>query len=80
MYFLFTVPGVGICVVPGSGFGQKDGTFHFRTTFLPPEDKVSSICPLFEKDVKLTKVFRKIDTVAKAIAKFHQDFMGKYSS
>eukprot|EP01129_Flabellula_baltica_P012756 TRINITY_DN5801_c0_g1_i2.p2 TRINITY_DN5801_c0_g1~~TRINITY_DN5801_c0_g1_i2.p2 ORF type:complete len:243 (-),score=68.83 TRINITY_DN5801_c0_g1_i2:8-736(-) len=27
----------GICVVPGSGFGQKEGTFHFRTTFLPQE-------------------------------------------
>lgn len=26
----------GICVVPGSGFGQQPGTFHFRTTFLPP--------------------------------------------
>jgi len=26
----------GVCVVPGSGFGQKDGTFHFRTTFLAP--------------------------------------------
>ena len=20
----------GICLVPGSGFGQKDGTYHFR--------------------------------------------------
>ena len=20
----------GICIVPGSGFGRKDGTFHFR--------------------------------------------------
>lgn len=20
----------GICVVPGSGFGQREGTFHFR--------------------------------------------------
>jgi len=27
----------GICVVPGSGFGQRPGTHHFRTTFLPPE-------------------------------------------
>lgn len=26
----------GVCMVPGSGFGQKEGTFHFRTTFLPP--------------------------------------------
>ncbi|CAJ0578025.1 unnamed protein product, partial [Mesorhabditis spiculigera] len=25
----------GICIVPGSGFGQKDGTYHFRTTILP---------------------------------------------
>lgn len=28
----------GICVVPGSGFGQKEGTVHFRTTFLAPGD------------------------------------------
>ncbi len=27
----------GICIVPGSGFGQKPGTYHFRTTILPPE-------------------------------------------
>lgn len=27
----------GICVVPGSGFGQKEGTLHFRTTFLAPQ-------------------------------------------
>ena len=26
----------GVCVVPGSGFGQKDGSLHFRTTFLAP--------------------------------------------
>ncbi|KAK5010702.1 alanine transaminase [Cryomyces antarcticus] len=26
----------GVCVVAGSGFGQKEGTFHFRTTFLAP--------------------------------------------
>ena len=23
-------------MVPGSGFGQKEGTLHFRTTFLAP--------------------------------------------
>lgn len=27
----------GLVVVPGSGFGQRDGTWHFRTTILPPE-------------------------------------------
>ncbi|KAF2116986.1 pyridoxal phosphate-dependent transferase [Lophiotrema nucula] len=26
----------GVCVVAGSGFGQKEGTLHFRTTFLAP--------------------------------------------
>lgn len=26
----------GICTVPGSGFGQKKGTYHLRTTFLAP--------------------------------------------
>ncbi|XP_041698681.1 alanine aminotransferase 2-like isoform X1 [Coregonus clupeaformis] len=30
----------GICLVPGSGFGQKDGTYHFRMTILPPTDKL----------------------------------------
>lgn len=25
----------GICIVPGSGFGQRPGTYHFRTTILP---------------------------------------------
>ena len=33
----------GICVVPGSGFGQKEGTFHFRTTILPPTDKIAFV-------------------------------------
>ncbi|GFH09772.1 aminotran_1_2 domain-containing protein, partial [Haematococcus lacustris] len=30
----------GIVVVPGSGFGQKDDTLHFRTTFLPSEEDI----------------------------------------
>lgn len=25
----------GICLVPGSGFEQIDGTYHFRMTILP---------------------------------------------
>lgn len=28
----------GVCVVPGSGFGQRPGTYHFRTTILPQPD------------------------------------------
>jgi len=33
----------GIVIVPGSGFKQVDGTYHFRTTFLPPEDKMDDV-------------------------------------
>ena len=31
----------GICVIPGSGFGQLPGTFHFRTTILPQVTQTS---------------------------------------
>ncbi|XP_057979904.1 alanine aminotransferase 2-like [Malania oleifera] len=33
----------GIVVVPGSGFGQVPGTWHFRCTILPQEDKIPSV-------------------------------------
>ena len=33
----------GIVVVPGSGHGQVDGTYHFRTTFLPSEEKIKEM-------------------------------------
>lgn len=33
----------GICVVPGSGFGQLPGTWHFRATFLPPEGQIEHV-------------------------------------
>ncbi|MFW9992472.1 MAG: aminotransferase class I/II-fold pyridoxal phosphate-dependent enzyme [Candidatus Odinarchaeota archaeon] len=33
----------GVCVVPGSGFGQVPGTHHFRGTILPPEEKIEHV-------------------------------------
>ncbi|KAM8811107.1 alanine aminotransferase 1 [Eudromia elegans] len=33
----------GICVVPGSGFGQREGTYHFRMTILPPAEKLREL-------------------------------------
>ena len=33
----------GICVVPGSGFGQAPGTWHFRTTILPPVAQIEQV-------------------------------------
>jgi len=35
-YCLKLLDATGVCLVPGSGFGQKEGTLHFRTTFLAP--------------------------------------------
>ncbi|KAK6710276.1 hypothetical protein SNK05_004749 [Fusarium graminearum] len=35
-YCMRLLEATGICVVPGSGFGQKENTLHFRTTFLAP--------------------------------------------
>ncbi|RXN17355.1 alanine aminotransferase 2-like protein [Labeo rohita] len=34
LYCLRLLEETGICVVPGSGFGQKDGTYHFRKVTL----------------------------------------------
>lgn len=42
-YCLALLEQTGICVVPGSGFGQRKGTLHFRTTFLPPRDEIESL-------------------------------------
>ncbi|RPB00536.1 PLP-dependent transferase [Choiromyces venosus 120613-1] len=35
-YCMRLLEATGICVVPGSGFGQREGEWHFRTTFLAP--------------------------------------------
>lgn len=41
-YCMELLNATGVCVVPGSGFGQRPGTFHFRATFLPPEELFDS--------------------------------------
>lgn len=37
----------GICVVPGSGFKQRTGTHHLRTTILPPIDQMKDMVERF---------------------------------
>lgn len=37
----------GICIIPGSGFGQKPGTYHFRSTILPQTDKLKQMMDKF---------------------------------
>ncbi|KAI8065434.1 pyridoxal phosphate-dependent transferase [Gongronella butleri] len=34
----------GVCVVPGSGFGQVENTYHLRSTFLPEEHLFDDFC------------------------------------
>lgn len=38
----------GICIVPGSGFGQRPNTYHFRTTILPQPEKLKEMLSMFE--------------------------------
>ncbi len=42
-YAMALLEQTGICVVPGSGFGQAEGTAHFRTTILPPTEKLQKV-------------------------------------
>lgn len=42
-YCLDLLEATGICVVPGSGFGQLPNTLHFRTTFLPPKEQILTL-------------------------------------
>ena len=42
-YCMALLEATGICVVPGTGFGQAPGTAHFRTTILPPMDQLEEV-------------------------------------
>lgn len=48
-YLMTLLEEAGICVVPGSGFGQRPGTFHFRTTILPQPDTFEDMMSRFER-------------------------------
>eukprot|EP00823_Brevimastigomonas_motovehiculus_P003226 TRINITY_DN194_c1_g1_i1.p1 TRINITY_DN194_c1_g1~~TRINITY_DN194_c1_g1_i1.p1 ORF type:complete len:494 (-),score=140.12 TRINITY_DN194_c1_g1_i1:1424-2905(-) len=39
----------GIVTVPGTGFGQREGTFHLRTTILPPEHQMDAVLQRFKE-------------------------------
>jgi len=42
-YAFSLLEATGICIIPGSGFGQRPGTFHFRTTILPQKEMILSM-------------------------------------
>jgi alanine transaminase len=41
LYCMSLLERTGLCVVPASGFGQREGRYGFRTTFLPSEDEMA---------------------------------------
>lgn len=48
-YCMALLEETGICVVPGSGFGQLPGTLHFRTTILPPRDEIDAMVKMIKE-------------------------------
>ncbi|KAK8810662.1 hypothetical protein WA158_007237 [Blastocystis sp. Blastoise] len=43
MYCMDLLNEAGVVCVAGSGFGQEEGTYHVRSTILPPEDEVEQV-------------------------------------
>jgi len=48
-YCMALLEQTGVCVVPGSGFGQKPSTAHFRTTILPPTKQIERVIDALER-------------------------------
>jgi alanine transaminase len=48
LYCMELLENTGIVVVPGSGFKQEEGTHHFRTTILPPEESIDDVVSLLK--------------------------------
>lgn len=42
-YCLEMLAATGVVVVPGNGFGQVAGTYHFRSTILPAEEHIEDV-------------------------------------
>jgi aspartate/methionine/tyrosine aminotransferase len=48
IYAMELLNATGVCVIPGSGFLQLEGTYHFRCTFLPPENEIDQFISKIE--------------------------------
>ena len=91
-YALALLEETGVVVVPGSGFGQANGTHHVRTTFLPPEVRAvmsQSALLTYSTSVGSSRGYvlalitawsrqADMDSVVESMAKFHQGYMAKY--
>ncbi|KAK3819522.1 MAG: pyridoxal phosphate-dependent transferase [Benniella sp.] len=48
-YCMAMLEATGVCMVAGSGFGQVEGTAHFRSTFLPQPELFDDFCAGIKK-------------------------------
>jgi len=51
MYCYQLLEETGICVVPGSGFGQKEGTYHFRSVLVVMDIFLVTCRPTFNFEI-----------------------------
>lgn len=67
----------GICVVPGSGFGQREGTYHIRYNNIRPLEMHSFTC---ERWIRMTTLPQKelVTVLMKNLASFHRQFTQEY--
>lgn len=48
-YCMQLLENTGLCTVPGSGFGEKPGTYHFRITILPRLEEMQAVLHKFKE-------------------------------
>lgn len=48
-YCMQLLESTGLCTVPGSGFGEKPGTYHFRITILPRLEEMQAVLHTFKE-------------------------------
>lgn len=48
-YCMELLESTGLCTVPGSGFGEKPGTYHFRITILPQLQEMQVVLEKFKE-------------------------------
>ncbi|KAF7657852.1 hypothetical protein LDENG_00021220 [Lucifuga dentata] len=74
LYCLKLLEETGICVVPGSGFGQRDGTYHFRMTILPSLEKLKILLEkLKEFHLKFLEEYSTLEPQSRRSSQENQD-------
>jgi len=43
VYCIEMLEKIGVITVPGNGFGQREGTYHYRITILPEEEELRRV-------------------------------------